>query len=63
MSETEVKLLEILRKMRSLGESDAEMNLVVNYLVSTIKVLAEDTIYADLALKIVAAYEALIQKR
>ena len=62
MNETEVKLLEILRKMRSLGNSDAELDLAVSYLVSTIKALAEDTIYADLALKILASYEALIQK-
>lgn len=62
MNETEIKLLEVLRKMRSLGKSDAELHLAVSYLVSTITALAEDTIYADLALKIIVAYEALIRK-
>jgi hypothetical protein len=59
MNETEIKLLEILRNMRSLGKSDAERQLAVSYLVSTITALTEDTIYANLARKIVAAYNAL----
>jgi len=62
MNKTEAKLLEILRKMRSLGSSDVDRDLAVSYLVSTIKALAEDTIYAEQALKIIAAYTAFSQK-
>jgi hypothetical protein len=60
VNETEAKLLEILRKMRSLGNSDSEMILASVYLINTITALAEDTIYADLAYKIMSAYAGIL---
>ena len=56
MNDTEAKLLEVLRNMRTLDNSDINKDVSVALLVEAITALAQDTIYAELALKIVAQY-------
>ena len=65
MNETEVELLEILRKMRALadqGNTDVELRLAAAYLCEALSVLAGDTLYSMLALKIVAQYAAKFEE-
>ncbi len=64
MNDTEVELLEILRKMRSLGslgDAEQELRMAGSYLAGAVTALAADTPYVELSLKIVATYASTFE--